>query len=304
MLQPDAASRRRGIILYLLAIFFFALNDALGKWLVVDYPVGQLLALRSLGAAFVLAPMAWRLDATLADRRRPGLQIARVLCMALDTWCFYYATRTMPLADVMTFYMAAPIIVTALSAVFLREEVEPLRWGAVVVGFLGVVVALKPTPDILSTASPIALLGATLFALGQTITRALRGVHWLQLIVWQFGGAGLIGAAALPFAFHAPGPLDLTLTFLLGAVAMGCFVCMTKALALAPASALAPLQYTAILWATALGWLVWGDGLSMHVIAGNALIVASGFVMIKMEQVWAARNSRDLAGPSLPTPRR
>ena len=284
MVPLDVASRRRGVILFLLAVFFFALNDALGKWLVVDYPVGELLALRSLGAAFVLAPMAWRLGAVLTDRRRPDLQAARILCMALDTWCFYYATRTMPLADVMTFYMSAPIIVTALSAVFLRERVEPLRWAAVLVGFVGVVVALKPTPDLLASASPIALLGATLYALGQTITRALRGVHWLQLVIWQFAGAGLIGAATLPFAFHAPGPFDLMLLFLLGAVAMGCFVCMTRALALAPASVLAPLQYTSILWASALGWLVWGDGLSGHVIAGNALIVASGAVVMQAER--------------------
>ena len=125
--------------------------------------------------------------------------------------------------------------------------------------------ALKPSAHMLSTASPFALLGATMYGLGQTITRALRGVHWLHLVVWQFGGAGLIGAATLPFAFVAPGPLDLALMFLLGVVSMVCFVFMTKALALTPASVLAPFQYTAILWATALGWLVWRDGLSLPV---------------------------------------
>ena len=72
----DAAPRRRGVVLFLLAVFFFALNDALGKWLVADYAVGQLLVLRAVGAAFVLAPMAWRLEATLLDRRRPGLDAA------------------------------------------------------------------------------------------------------------------------------------------------------------------------------------------------------------------------------------
>jgi S-adenosylmethionine uptake transporter len=279
-----AASRRRGIVFYLLAIFFFALNDALGKWLVADYAVGQLLALRAVGAGFVLAPMVWRLKVDLTDRRRLGLQTLRVLFMALDAFCFYYATRTMPLADVMTFYMAAPILITALSAILLGETVEPLRWAAVAVGFVGVVVALKPSADMLSSASPLALLGATMYALGQTITRALRGVHWLHLVVWQFGGSGLIGAATLPFAFVAPGPFDLGLTFLLGAVAMICFVFMTRALALTPASVLAPFQYTAILWATALGWLVWRDGLSFPVALGNLLIIASGFVVLSVER--------------------
>ena len=277
-------ARRRGIAFYLLAIFFFALNDALGKWLVADYSVGQLLALRAIGAAFVLGPMAWWLKVDLTDKRRLGLQTARVLVMALDTYCFYYATRTMPLADVMTFYMAAPIIITALSALLLGEEVEPLRWGAIALGFLGVVVALKPSTQILATASPLALLGATMYGLGQTITRALRGAHWLHLVVWQFGGAGLIGAATLPFAFVMPGLFDLMLMFLLGVVAMVCFMFMTKALALTPASVLAPFQYTAILWATIMGWLVWRDGLSLPVALGNALIIASGLVVLSAER--------------------
>ncbi|HXT06465.1 MAG TPA: DMT family transporter [Roseiarcus sp.] len=278
------AARRRGVIFYLLAIFFFALNDALGKWLVADYAVGQLLALRAVGAAFVLAPMVWRLKVDLTDTRQLTLQVARVLFMAIDTFCFYYATRTMPLADVMTFYMAAPIIITALSAALLGEQVEPVRWAAIAIGFLGVVVALKPSAQILSTASPLALLGAVMYGLGQTITRALRGVHWLHLVVWQFGGAGVIGAATLPFAFVVPGPFDLMLMFLLGVVAMICFVFMTKALALTPASVLAPFQYTAILWATMLGWLIWRDGLSLPVALGNALIIASGLVVLSAER--------------------
>jgi S-adenosylmethionine uptake transporter len=280
----NAASRRRGVWLYLLAIFFFALNDALGKWLAADYTVGELLALRAIGAAFVLAPLAWKLRVNLTDRRRLGLQILRVLFMAADTFCFYYATRTMPLADVMTFYMAAPVIITALSALVLGEQVEPIRWAAIALGFVGVVVALQPSPDVFSTASPIALFGALMYALGQTTTRALRGAHWLHLVLWQFAGAGLIGAATLPFGFVAPGPFDLALLFLLGVTAMTCFVFMTKALALTPASVLAPFQYTAILWATLLGWIIWRDVPSLAVALGNGLIIASGFVVLQAER--------------------
>ena len=284
MQNPGAAARRRGVLYYLLAIFFFALNDALGKWLVADYTVGQLLALRAVGAALVLGPLAWKLKVDLTDRRRLGVQVWRVLFMAGDTFCFYYATRTMPLADVMTFYMAAPIIVTALSALLLREEVEPLRWAAVALGFVGVIVALRPSPEILSTASPIAFVGACMYGFGQIATRALRGAHWVHLVSWQFLGAGLIGAATFPFAFAPPGPFDLALLFLLGIVAMLCFMFMTKALALAPASVVAPLIYTSILWATALGWLIWGDTLSPPVAIGNALIIASGFIVMRMER--------------------
>ena len=134
-----------GIALYLIGVFLFALNDALGKWLVADYSVGQLLLLRSVGAAIVLVPMVWHLKVDLFDFGQWRLQVVRILCMAGDTFCFYFATRSMPLADVMTFYMAAPLIITALSVPLLGERVEPFRWGAVIVGFIGVLVITNPT---------------------------------------------------------------------------------------------------------------------------------------------------------------
>jgi S-adenosylmethionine uptake transporter len=200
--------------------------------------------------------------------------------MALDTFCFYYATRTMPLADVMTFYMAAPLIITALSVPLLGEKVESFRWVAVAIGFVGVVIALRPSAAMLSSASPLALLGATMFALGQTVTRKLRGVHWLHLVVWQFAGAGLIGAATLPWIWVTPSLFDLGLLFLLGIVAMLCFVCLTRALAMTPTAVLAPFQYTMLLWATIMGWIVWRDAPSPPILVGSAIIVGSGLFVI------------------------
>src|SRR5580693_2773350 len=198
---PRSGTAGLGVILYLAGIAMFAVNDALGKWLVADYGVGQLMLLRTIGASAVLAPLVLSLRVKLIDPRRPGLQVLRVLCAAADTFAFYYATRYMPLADVMTFYMATPLIVTALSAPLLGEKVERFRWIAVAIGFVGVAVALRPTPQMFSWAAPLALFGATTFALSQTLTRKLRGSHWLQLTVWQFAGGGLFGAATIPFAW-------------------------------------------------------------------------------------------------------
>ena len=273
-----------GILLYLASVFFFALNDALGKWLVADYGVGQLLSLRAVGASLVLIPMVWRLRVSLRDTRHWGWQIFRVLCMALDTFCFYYATRSMPLADVMTFYMAAPLITTALSVPLLGERIEPYRWAAVGVGFIGVVIALQPSAALFSSTSPIAFLGATMFALGQTVTRRLLGTHWLQLVVWQFAGAGLIGAATLPWIWVTPNATDLALLFLLGIVAMTCFVFLTRALSMAPASLLAPFQYSAMLWATIMGWMIWRDTPNLPILIGNAVIIGSGLFVLYRER--------------------
>ncbi|MGN8113529.1 DMT family transporter [Labrys sp. 22185] len=265
-----------GIVLYLIGVFLFALNDALGKWLVADYSVGQLLLLRSVGAAIILVPMVWHLKVDLFDFGQWRLQVVRILCMAGDTFCFYFATRSMPLADVMTFYMAAPLIITALSVPLLGERVEPFRWGAVIVGFIGVLVALQPSAELFSSASPIALVGAIMFGLAVTVTRRLRRTHWLPLVVWQFAGAGVIGAATIPFAWATPGWFDLVLMFLVGIVAMVCFVCITRALAMAPAAMLAPFQYSAMVWATLMGWIVWRDVPTLPILIGNCIIIGSG----------------------------
>ena len=268
-----------GVGLYLAGVFLFALNDALGKWLVADYGVGQLMMLRSIGAGFVLGPMALSLHVNLIDSRQAPLQVLRILCAAVDTFAFYYATRFMPLADVMTFYMATPLIVTALSAPLLGEKVERFRWIAVLIGFVGVVIALRPSPHMFSWAAPLALFGATMFALSQTITRELRGVHWLPLVLWQFVGSGLIGAATVPWAWRTPPLSDIGLMFLVGVVSMTCFIFIVRALALARAAVLAPLQYSAIVWAAIMGWLVWRDAPTLPIIVGNAVIIGSGLYL-------------------------
>ena len=210
-----------GVGLYLAGVVLFALNDALGKWLVADYGVGQLMMLRSIGAVIVLAPMVLSLRVKLIVRAEPPLQILRVLCTAADTFSFYYATRYMPLADVMTFYMASPLIVTALSAPLLGEKVERFRWIAVLVGFVGVVIALRPSPQMFSWAAPLALFGAIMFALGQTITRKLAGRPLAAA-----GRCGSSSAAASSARRPSPSPgrrpalFDLGLMALVGVVSM------------------------------------------------------------------------------------
>jgi S-adenosylmethionine uptake transporter len=182
----------------------------------------------------------------------------------------------MPLADVMTFYMAAPFIITVLSVPLLGERVELFRWAAVLAGFVGVVVALQPSAAAFSPSALIALFGATMFALAMTLTRMIRDTHWLPLVAWQFSGAGLIGAATLPLAWVAPTAFDLSLMFLTGLVSMVCFTCVTRAFHLAPASLLAPFQYSAMVWAMIMGWLVWRDVPTLPILVGNAIIISSG----------------------------
>ncbi len=272
-----------GIVLYSAGVLFLSVNDALGKWLVADYSVAQVMTLRGLGAIAVLGPALGAVRSRFTGPRPFGLHLCRVACSAIDTYCFYFAARSLPLADVMTLYLAAPLIVVALSGVVLGERVGARRWAAVVAGFAGVLIALHPSGAALSPGAIVALAGSLMFALSLTITRQLRATPWLELVTYQVVGTGLVGAALAPVGWIAPTVTDIGLMAVVGIVSMCCLMCVTKALSIAPASLLAPFQYLSIVWAAIMGWIVWGDVPSGAIVLGSAVIVASGLVVLRFE---------------------
>lgn len=273
-----------GIVLYSAGVLFFVVTDALSKWLVADYSVAQVMTLRGLGAVAVLGPALTTMRSRFTGPRPFGLHLARVACSAIDTYCFYFAAKSLPLADLMTLYLSAPLIVVALSGVMLREHVGARRWTAVVAGFVGVLIALHPSGAALSQGAIVALAGSLMFALSLTITRRLRATPWLELVTYQTVGTGLIGTALAPVGWIAPTVTDLGLMLIVGIMSVCCFMCITKALSIAPASLLAPFQYLSVVWAVILGWLVWGDVPSQAMVLGSTIIVASGLIVLRFER--------------------
>lgn len=269
-----------GVLIMLVGMFLFAANDALGKWLVGTYSVGQVLLIRSLAALVILLPFlvafGWRRLFTL---ERPGLQFARVVFASAEVFCFYYAVRTLPLADTMTYWMAAPIYVAVLSPLLLREQVGWLRWAAIALGFVGALIALAPSGGTMGMASVAAIIGSLCFALMVITGRSLRGTPDLSLVFWQLIGAGVAGFITAPTGWVTPSAVDMGLLGLLGVVAMGAHLCVTRALKLADASLLAPLQYTLLVWAIILGFLVFGDIPQARLLLGAVIIVAAGLVL-------------------------
>src|SRR6186997_46172 len=156
----ERSARLAGIGLMLLGVFMFSFGDALGKYMVATYSVGQLLWLRACAALLVLLPIVWRQRAAFLPLERPWLQLLRVILSTLEVVAFFLATVYLPLADVITYYLACPIFVTALSAIFLGEHVGWRRWSAVAVGFSGVLIALQPSPQTLTWPALIALCGS------------------------------------------------------------------------------------------------------------------------------------------------
>ena len=274
-----------GIGVTLIAMLMFSLNDVLGKWLVATYSVGQILMIRSAAALAITAPFVLRGGTALfRGMPQPLLQVARVVCSTLEVGCFYLAVWYLPLADAMTFYLAGPIYVTAMSAVFLKEAVGIRRWAAVLVGFVGVIIALRPSVDSVGVGSLVAIAGSVFFALLIITTRQLRGTPNTVLVVTQVVGALIFGALLAPWHWTPVRPTDLPLLALLGVVSVGAFALVNLALKLAPASVVSPFQYTLLVWAMIFGYLFFGDVPQAHTLIGAAVIVASGLFIFVREQ--------------------
>ncbi|BCH25010.1 DMT transporter permease [Mesorhizobium sp. L-8-3] len=275
-----------GILLMLLGDFLFALNDAMGKWLVASFSVGQVLLIRSIGAFIVLCPMIARQSGSaLFKVERPGLQLLRVVAATADTGLFYTAVAYLPLADVMTFYMAGPIYVAAISHLFLGEKVGWRRWVAILAGFGGVVIALRPSSASLSLASLFALVGSLCFALSLVMNRVLRATSDTTLVTWQTLGALVAGLAFTIGSWRTPTALDLFAMLLLGIVSCAAHLMITRALKLAPASTLAPLQYSLLLWAAVFGLIFFGDVPDTQILIGSGVIVFAGLFIFHRQKV-------------------
>ena len=276
----------------LLGMLLFALNDTLGKWLVATYTVGQVLLLRSATGLAILAPLVlrrgvltvWRVD-------KPGLRVLRVALSTAEVFCFYWAVRFLPLADVMTFWLAAPIWVAMLSPFLLGERIGLRRWLAIMIGFGGVVIALAPSGELHPGATLVAIVGTLCFALMLITGRALRGTPDITLVVWQMAGALAVGLVLAPIDWVPPGAVDVALLCALGIVAMLGHLCVSRALKLVDAGVVAPFQYTLLPWAILLGWLFFGDAPRPDMLLGGAIIVSAGLYIFVRERRQAARQA-------------
>ena len=289
-MTPPRSANVAGIALMVLGVFLFCCNDALGKWLLATYSVWQMLMIRSAAAILVLSPMLLRIGPTpFTGAPRKRLQLLRVSMSVTEAIMFFLAVTYLPLADTITFYLAAPIYVTALSAIFLKEPVGWRRWSAVTVGFIGVLIALRPSAATLTWPALIAIAGSLFYAIFLITTRMLRGTHDAVLVTGTFGTMLIVAGTVAPFTWAAPSLRDFALMAGLGVVAMIGAACINRSLRLAPASVGVPFQYTMIVWAIILGYLVFGDVPDAFTLVGAAIIVAAGLYILWREQIVARR---------------
>lgn len=296
--RDDRTIRLTGIALMLAGVGMFSFNDALGKYLVGTFSVGQLMLFRAIVALTLIAPFIWRARAEFRTIPRPGLQLLRVTLSAGEVAAFFWATIYLPLADVITYYLAAPIFVTAMSAAFLGEHVGWRRWSAVAVGFAGVLIALNPSTQTMTWPALIALAGSFGFAALMVVTRFLRGTSDVMLASSQFGSSLLLGAVLAPFGWVMPAPGDLGLFAIAAIISLAALLAVNRSLKLAPASVVVPYQYTMIIWAGLFGWLIFGDVPSANIVLGSSVIVAAGLYIFLRERKLGAIETPVAAPPA------
>jgi drug/metabolite transporter (DMT)-like permease len=287
--SPDAAataerrSRLIGILLIATSTLVFGVNNAIAKHLTQLYPNGEALAIRSGFALMLLLPFIRLRDVKEAARASPFLHLARVTCSAVEISCFYWAVTRLQLAEVSTFYLASPIFVTAISAMALKEQVGLARWAATLLGFAGVLVALRPSGSALSWPALVALSGSFIYAFFLAITRRVRTASNTVLVASQLAALALTGASSLPFAFTPPTLSGFAMMAAVGVIGVTGYFCVNRGLQLAPASVVVPFHYLSIVWAVMLGYFVFADIPSAPTLVGAGLVIAAGAFILHRE---------------------
>ncbi|SDF14103.1 DMT family transporter [Thalassobaculum litoreum] len=278
----------KAILMMIAAAGILTVNDAIAKWLAERYPVGQVLAMR--GGLVVMMVYGWAIvsgrGSVLRVKSWP-LHLTRGGLMAVSTFLFVTSLWLLPIADAIAISFAGPIFATALAALILGEPVGWRRWSAVAVGFAGVVVMVRPTPEMFRIVALIPIVAAFVGALRDIATRKLGtgGESTLMVLIVSTSIVAFAGLLTLPFGWVVPTLPELGLflvTSVLVAVAQGL---MIESLRLGEVGLVGPFKYTSLLWALVLGLVVWGDVPGTWTLAGAALVVVSGLYIWHRETV-------------------
>lgn len=283
--HPPAAFLR-GLAFVLGSSLCFGVMDASGKLLSRDYSVLQIVWARYFFAVLVFVPWILRLGVPVAFRSaRPGLQVLRAFMLAATSAMFFFAIRFIQLAEAQAISFVAPLVVTALAAVLLGEHVGPRRWAAVLVGFAGVIVIIRPGAGVMHWAAGVVLLQAIIGAGYHLMTRFLAGYDPPRVTAVYTGLVGaLLFSVSAPFVWVAPTPLHWAMMVSMGVLGTIGHWCLIQAYRHAEAASLAPFLYVSLPWVVVLGWLVFDELPDMWTLAGAAIVIASGIYVFHRER--------------------
>ncbi|MEE8365342.1 MAG: DMT family transporter [Gammaproteobacteria bacterium] len=295
-----------GISLLVLALFLFSIQDVVIKYFSDQYSVLLIVFIRGVIAiSLMLLAMRFIKARISLISRRPYLALARGLFGFTSYTTYYLAIASLPLAEVVAIAFTAPLFVTAMSALLLKEQVGLRRWLAVLTGFIGVLIIVGPSGQFTSLAVLLAFAAAITYASQTIITRYLSWhdnpltIAFNSTIVFTLASgilslllaSGIIVVASqhpslvfLARDWTMPGSLDLGLMIFLGFNGAVGFYCMGKAYCVAPASAISPFEYTYVLWAIIFGYLFWSEIPSSTTLIGVLVLIGSSLYIWHRER--------------------
>lgn len=311
--MPDTSQNAAaGIGFILLSMLAISFNDMTIKLLSGGYPLHQMVFFRSIiGIVFTLMLVKYEGGWRILKTNRPGLHLVRALMLVIANLTFFSALASLQLAEVTAIFFIAPLIITLLSIPILGEKVGPLRLGAVAVGFVGVLIMVRPWDSGVGRDAPwfiylLPAIAATTYATNQVLTRKLGATSrasaltvYVQAtfivvtaVFWMVAGDGRFAEGlendSLIFILRTwvwPTGHDLWLFGGLGLASAIVGFSMAQAYRLADAATLSPFEYTGLPLAILWGYVIWDDWPAPPVMAGIVLIIGSGlFVFLRERQ--------------------
>lgn len=286
----------RGILCMVLSTLVLTTQDGITKWLVESHHAGEIMFLRGLLAVPVVVAMHALLGHSVLRlrSRKPVLTAYRsviaLICSFFVTLSFVY----LPLADALAIIFVSPLIITALSAVMLREPVGWRRWMAVGVGFLGVLLITEPGAAPLTWVIALPLVAAFTAALRDVASRQLGGIDPpTTTLFWNMLANAIGGAMTLPFfGFTMPSLESWVLLVISAVMVVIAMWLIVVAFQLATGSVVGPYRYLSLVWAGLIGYAVWGDIPSETKLLGAAIVAGSGLYILWRETRMRARERR------------
>ncbi len=282
--QQPTGSNARAIGLILFGITAGVGLDFCGKWLLVDYSLSQFVFLRSVFGALIMLTLAHRLGGLRSLRtQRIGWHLLRAALATGAMFGFFYGLARIPLVDAFAIGFTAPLFTTAL-APLLGDRVGLRRWAAVLFGFAGALVVLRPGAGMLSWASIAVLAASFFYACMAILARKLADTESsYALSTYSLIGPMLVAAVLLPGQWTPPTTTGW-LGFALAGVFSACaWIGLVGGYRRAPPALLAPFEYTALIWGTLGGYFIWGEVPDRWVLIGAGMIAASGLFVAYRE---------------------
>ncbi|MDG5494378.1 DMT family transporter [Niveispirillum sp. BGYR6] len=293
-LLPPAGSTGRAILAMIGAVALFSTMNAMIKSLAGHYPLGEIVFFRALFAMVILLPVIWRAGGLATLRTdRPWGHVLRSIIGVISMTCGFTAISLLPLANAAAFAFTAPLWTTTLGVLILGEKVRWRRALALITGFTGVLIMVRPDGELLrqiaaggeaALGCAFALASAALAACAMISVRRLSATERSSTIVFYFMLTGCFYGPLLAGGdFRLPTGHDTLVLVAIGLVGGVAQLLLTTAYRGAPVAVIAPFDYSAMLWATSYGFLIWGEVPDSRVMLGALIVVSSGIYITVRE---------------------